>query len=176
MRLSRIFWDAPLNIIYSCSLNWVLTYVSGDAHRARRTIVRGYFSGPASVKHRLHQEQESHVLVANLLDKPDDLEDHIKQFVVSRTFIRWILISYRFTSSSILLGTYGYRVSSANDPFVHEMERSFKQAEKLSGPMAFLIELAPDCKHDLMYHIYSVDDTHMNSAKMADVLVTFWVG
>jgi len=30
---------------------------------------------------------------------------------------------------------------------VHEMERSFEQAEKLTGPMAFLIEVGPDCEY-----------------------------
>ncbi|KAF9457241.1 cytochrome P450 [Collybia nuda] len=114
-----------------CDLDWVLTYVSGEPHRIRRGTVQRYFSGPASVKHRYHQQEESRILVANLLARPDSLEDHIKQH----------------TSSSILLGTYGYRVSSANDPVLHEMERSFKQAEKLNGPLAFLIEIGPNLKN-----------------------------
>ncbi|KAF5348321.1 hypothetical protein D9756_010457 [Leucocoprinus leucothites] len=129
---SGIYSNRPLMAMKElCDLDWVLTYVSGEAHRIRRTVVQRYFSGPASVKHRYHQQQESRVLVANLLKRPDDLEDHIKQH----------------TSSSILLGTYGYRVSGADDPIVHEMERSFKQAEQLNGPMAFLIEVGPNLKN-----------------------------
>ena len=69
-------------MIYSCDLDWVLTYISGEGHRIRRTAVRGYFSGPASIKHRHHQEQEVRVLVANLLKSPEDLDKHIKQLVV----------------------------------------------------------------------------------------------
>ncbi|PPQ81185.1 hypothetical protein CVT26_010295 [Gymnopilus dilepis] len=127
-----IYSDRPLMAMKElCDLDWVLTYISGEGHRIRRTMVQRYFSGPASVKHRYHQQEESRVLVTNLLKRPDDLEDHIKQH----------------TSSSILLGTYGYRVSSADDPIVHEMERSFKQAEQLNGPLAFLIERGPNLKN-----------------------------
>ncbi|KAH9475818.1 Cytochrome P450 monooxygenase 208 [Psilocybe cubensis] len=114
-----------------CDLDWVLTYISGEPHRVRRATVQRYFSGPASVKHRHHQQEESRVLAANLLRRPDALDDHIKQH----------------TSSSILLGTYGYRVSGTDDPIVHEMERSFKQAEELNGPLAFLIEIGPNLKN-----------------------------
>ncbi|KAG6872026.1 hypothetical protein C0995_013808 [Termitomyces sp. Mi166 len=122
---SGIYSNRPLmGMKELCDVDWVLTYISGEAHRIRRTIVQRYFSGPASVKHRYHQQEESRVLLANLLKNPDDLEDHIKQH----------------TSSSILLGTYGYPVSGAEDPIVHEMERSFKQAEQFGGPLAFLIE------------------------------------
>ncbi|KAG6918232.1 hypothetical protein DXG01_015825 [Tephrocybe rancida] len=129
---SGIYSNRPLMAIKElCDLDWVLTYVSGEAQRVRRTTVQRYFSGPASVKHRYHQQEESHILLANILKKPDDLEDHIKQQ----------------SSSSILLGTYGYRVSGAGDPIVHEMERSFKQAELLNGPMAFLIEAGPNLKN-----------------------------
>ena len=65
----------------------MLTYVSGEEQKIRRTTVMRYFSGPASVKHRFHQQEESRVLVANLLKKPDDLEDHIKQLVALSTFL-----------------------------------------------------------------------------------------
>jgi cytochrome P450 len=127
-----IYSNRPLMAMKElCDLDWVLTYVSGEAQRVRRTAVMRYFSGPASVKHRFHQQEESRVLLANLLKKPDSLDDHIKQH----------------TSSSILLGTYGYRVSGADDPIVHEMERSFKQAEMLNGPLAFLIEAGPNLKN-----------------------------
>ncbi|KJA23191.1 hypothetical protein HYPSUDRAFT_39974 [Hypholoma sublateritium FD-334 SS-4] len=129
---SGIYSNRPLMAMKElCDLDWVLTYISGEEQRIRRTTVQRYFSGPASVKHRHHQQDESRILVANLLKKPDDLEDNIKQH----------------TSSSILLGTYGYRVSSADDPIVHEMERSFKQAEQLNGPLAFLIEVGPNLKN-----------------------------
>ncbi|KAJ3562870.1 hypothetical protein NP233_g9312 [Leucocoprinus birnbaumii] len=129
---SGVYSNRPLMAMKElCDLDWVITYISGEEHRIRRTAVRRYFSGPASVKHRYHQQQESRILVANLLKDPDDLEGHIKQH----------------TSSSILLGTYGYRVSGANDPMVHEMDESFKQAEKLNGPLAFLIEKGPNLKN-----------------------------
>ena len=81
MRLPYALLGALLNMTCSCDLDWVLTYISGEAHRVRRAAVRHYFSGPASVKHRHHQEQESRVLVANLLKRPDDLDNHIKQLV-----------------------------------------------------------------------------------------------
>ncbi|KXN85410.1 O-methylsterigmatocystin oxidoreductase [Leucoagaricus sp. SymC.cos] len=129
---SGIYSNRPLMAMKKlCDLDWVLTYISGEPHQIRRTIVRRYFSGPASVKHRYYQQQESRVLVANLLKRPDDLEDHIKEY----------------TSNAILVGTYGYPVSGADDPIVHEMERSFKQAERLNGPMAFLIEVCPNLKN-----------------------------
>ena len=64
----------------------MLTYISGEGQRIRRTTVQRYFSGPQSVKHRYHQQEEARVLVANLLKKPDDLEDHIKQLVALLTF------------------------------------------------------------------------------------------
>ncbi|KAF8191276.1 cytochrome P450 [Pholiota molesta] len=128
---SGVYSNRPLMAMKElCDLDWVLTYISGEGHRIRRTTVQRYFSGPASVKHRYHQQDESRILVANLLKKPDDLEDHIKQH----------------TSSSILLGTYGYRVSGAHDPIVHEMERSFKQVGLFNGPIAFLIEAGPNLK------------------------------
>jgi hypothetical protein len=46
-------------------------------------MVQRYFSGPASVKHRFHQQEETRILIANLLRNPDDLQDHIEQFVNS---------------------------------------------------------------------------------------------
>ncbi|KAF5328088.1 hypothetical protein D9619_013663 [Psilocybe cf. subviscida] len=98
---ASIYLNRPLMAMKElCDLDWVLTYISGEGQRIRRTTVQRYFSGPASVKHRFHQQEESRVLLVNLLRLPDKLDDHIKQH----------------TSSSILLGTYGYRVSGADDP------------------------------------------------------------
>ncbi|KAG6847472.1 hypothetical protein H0H93_007898 [Arthromyces matolae] len=77
---SNIYSNRPLMAMKElCNLDWVLTYISGDPHRVRRSTVQRYFSGPASVKHRYHQQEESRILVANLLNTPDALEDHIKQ-------------------------------------------------------------------------------------------------
>ncbi|KAG6886874.1 hypothetical protein C0992_001876 [Termitomyces sp. T32_za158] len=133
-RRSRIYSNRPLMAMKElCDLDWVLTYISGKPQQIRRTTVQRCFPGPSSVQHRYHQQEESRVLLMNLLKKPDDLWNHIKQHA----------------SSSILLGTYGYRISSADDPIVHEVERSFKYAEQLNGPLAFLIEAVPDSQEDI---------------------------
>ena len=50
------------------------------------------------------------------------------------------------------------------------MGRSFKQAEQLNGPIAFLIEKGPNCKY---CPLRILTDTQVYSEKLAHFLVTF---
>ncbi|KAF8496294.1 cytochrome P450 [Gautieria morchelliformis] len=113
-----------------CGVDWTLTNSNGVAHRMRRSIVLRYFSGPAAVKHRSHQQDEARILLANLLKSPDLLELHLKGHA----------------ASSILLGAYGFRVDGATDGLVQQMDETFQYGHKISGMTSFLLEKFPALK------------------------------
>ncbi|KIJ25894.1 hypothetical protein M422DRAFT_192869 [Sphaerobolus stellatus SS14] len=112
---------------------WVLSLsISLAAHRIRRSLVQRYFTGSAALKHRVHQQEEAHILLWNLLTKPSvPLKDHIKQHA----------------ASSVLLGSYGYRVSHAHDDLVKEVDKTFEYSTLGPSATSLVVDTFPILQH-----------------------------
>ena len=72
----KLFLLAPSN-----ATDWMLTHLSGNPHRVRRTIAQRYYSGPAAKAHQHVQQEETHDLLRVISASPNDLRNHLNRFV-----------------------------------------------------------------------------------------------
>uniref|UniRef100_L2FR65 Cytochrome p450 n=1 Tax=Colletotrichum fructicola (strain Nara gc5) TaxID=1213859 RepID=L2FR65_COLFN len=81
----------------------------------------------ATKKYRSTQELESRILLQDLLNKPD----------------QFYTINRRYSTSVILLATYGYRIPSFQDPLITKIFTVLEHLSVMMAPGAFAVEVLP---------------------------------
>ncbi|KAF5490276.1 Cytochrome P450 monooxygenase atE [Colletotrichum fructicola] len=81
----------------------------------------------ATKKYRSTQELESRILLQDLLNKPD----------------QFYTINRRYSTSVILLATYGYRIPSFQDPLITKIFTVLEHFSVMMAPGAFAVEVLP---------------------------------
>ncbi|KAF5519594.1 Cytochrome P450 monooxygenase atE [Colletotrichum aenigma] len=81
----------------------------------------------ATKKYQSTQELESRVLLQDLLNQPD----------------QYYTINRRYSTSVILLATYGYRIPSFQDPLITKIFTVLEHLSVMMAPGAFAVEVLP---------------------------------
>lgn len=67
-----------------CGYGWGTAFQRyGGPWRDARRIIRQEFDVEAVKKYRIIEEKASHLLLRNLLEKPDDVLEHLRQYVLT---------------------------------------------------------------------------------------------
>ncbi|KAI9572371.1 cytochrome P450 [Boletus coccyginus] len=106
--------------------SWVLSSISGEPHRERRSLAQRYFL--AQIKDwQLVQLQSSRTLVRNLFANPND----------------WVALIRLGIASSILRICYGHEITDPNDPLLKIVQDALETPR--NGP--YLVDLFPLLKY-----------------------------
>ncbi|KAI0666405.1 cytochrome P450 [Trametes maxima] len=102
-----------------------------DDWRAQRKLAHAALSPSAVKQYHLIQEDLAALLSEALLDRPNDLHDHM-----------------RLTASRLILSiTYGLSVNTADSEYISHAEDTMHMISKATVPGAFLCDLIPPLKY-----------------------------
>ncbi|KAI5843189.1 cytochrome P450 [Tricharina praecox] len=99
----------------------------GPEWRSQRKLVHNLLNIRRSISYQPVQDFESKQVIFDMLDNPSGFYDHNR----------------RYSASVIMLVTYGYRVTSWNDPVVQEIYSVLDNFTNISAPGAFLVDSFP---------------------------------
>ncbi|THH28087.1 hypothetical protein EUX98_g6102 [Antrodiella citrinella] len=127
--------DRPPFVLLSELMGWdsTLTHLRfGERFRKHRKWMQSAFMAkPALLSYRPLQRRESHIMLAGLLSDPDA---YVRHFT-------------RFAAATLMEITYGHRVTSESDLYVHMAERATTETVKAGSPARMLVDFFPILKH-----------------------------
>ncbi|KAH8093136.1 cytochrome P450 [Cristinia sonorae] len=127
--------DRPPFILLSELMGWdsTLTHIRfGERFRKHRKWMQSAFmTRPALNSYRPLQKRESHIMLAGLLTDPDA---YVRHFT-------------RFAAATLMEITYGHRVISESDLYVHLAERATSETVKAGSPARMLVDFFPILRH-----------------------------
>ncbi|KAH8105130.1 cytochrome P450 [Cristinia sonorae] len=130
---SNIYSDRPYSpMIELVKWDWAIATMPYTSEwRTRRRHFRQLFGRPALHQYHDIQLQETHSMLAKILDNPAQARQHIRSL----------------PGSSIIRAVYGPRDASQMREYVRTAELALESARILTVPGAFLAELIPSLKY-----------------------------
>ncbi|CAL1697458.1 unnamed protein product [Somion occarium] len=126
--------DRPRFILQSelMGLDTVLTHQRyGERHRQQRKWMQNLFQNKKALdQYQALQRREVYITLQGMLTSPENFKAHL----------------FRFTASLTLDATYGHRVVSADDMFVHVAERGIEVISESGSPGSMLVDFFPFLK------------------------------
>ncbi|PCH42868.1 cytochrome P450 [Wolfiporia cocos MD-104 SS10] len=132
---SSKYSNRPRFILLSDLMGWdcVITHMSyGERFRKHRRWISKAFEGKDALQsYRPVQRRETYLLIAGLIETPERFSSHIE----------------RFNAAAIMQITYGHRVTSLDDKFIHMAVRAAKETVESGGAGSMLVDFFPFLRH-----------------------------
>ncbi|KAF8064213.1 cytochrome P450 [Lyophyllum atratum] len=151
---SSIYSDRPRFVLFSELMGWhsASTHVRyGPRFRKHRRFIQQTFNQRAAEAFHPLQEQETLVLLENLIQTPDLFCRHFKRQASLRpgTFYDSNSTSLikRFAAATIFPITYGHTITSVDDDFVKLAEEAATLTVQSGSPAATLVDFFPVLRH-----------------------------
>ena len=107
-------------------------------------MLNEYFNRKKCEDHLPHQALEASGLIQNLLDKPENFDEHLNryQFLASSLPLTNIIIT-RFSTAVILRIDHGHDIISDDDPYLKIMSDVTYSVTHCAAPMSNIVDLLP---------------------------------
>ncbi|EIW76051.1 cytochrome P450 [Coniophora puteana RWD-64-598 SS2] len=103
----------------------------GDRWKKHRKMFEKQFKPAVAPTYWPIQRKEAHALIRNLLDSPNDRQEHLRQ-----------------NAASVIMNViYGIQIAPQNDRYIDIAEEALDGMAKAAAPGAFLVDILPALKH-----------------------------
>jgi hypothetical protein len=92
-------------------------------------------------------EDENRAFLRHVLEAPEDLADHVRQYVcLSNLSVYFLMMTDSDVGSLILKIIYGYRPQERNDPFIDLTEKYIRELTLAASPATWIVDYLPFCE------------------------------